>query len=64
MAHASAMLIPLIFDDRAASVSRVPPHSGHVVKVTARSTNSRTCGCIASLSLDSIDFWIRGISPA
>ena len=58
------MLIPLIFDDRAASVSRVPPHSGHVVKVTARSTNSRMCGCIASLSLDSIDFWIRGISPS
>ena len=58
------MLIPLIFEDRAASLSRVPPHSGHVVKVTARSTNARMCGCIASLSLDSIDFWIRGISPS
>ena len=58
------MLIPLIFDDRAASLSRVPPHSGHVVNVTARSTNARMCGCIASLSLDSIDFWIRGISPS
>ena len=64
IAHASAMLIPLIFEDRAASLSRVPPHSGHVVKVTARSTNARTCGCIASVSLDSIDFWIRGISPS
>ena len=58
------MLIPLIFDDRAASLSRVPPHSGQVVKVTARSTNARMCGCIASLSLESIDFWTRGISPS
>jgi hypothetical protein len=64
IAQASAMLIPLIFDDLAASVSRVPSHSGHVVNVTARSTNSRMCGCIASLSLDSIDLWIRGISPS
>ncbi len=58
------MLIPSILDDRAASLSRVPSHSGQVVKVTARSTNARMCGCIASLSLDSIDFWIRGISPS
>ena len=58
------MLIPSIFDDRAASLSRVPPHSGQAVKVTARSTNARMCGCIASLSLESIDFWIRGISPS
>ena len=46
------MLIPLIFDDRAASDSRVPSHSGQVVKVTARSTNARMCGCSASTSLD------------
>ena len=58
------MLIPLILDERAASLSRVPPHSGQAVKVTARSTNARMCGCIASLSLESIDFWIRGISPS
>ena len=58
------MLIPLIRDDRAASLSRVPPHSGQAVKVTARSTNARMCGCIASVSLESIDFWIRGISPS
>ena len=58
------MLIPLIFDDRAASLSRVPSHSGQVVKVTARSTNARMCGCSASTSLDSIDFWIFGISPS
>ncbi|MGW3803959.1 hypothetical protein, partial [Streptomyces clavifer] len=32
----AAMLIPAIFDDRAASPSRVPSHSGQVVKVTAR----------------------------
>ena len=64
MAHASAMLMPLIREERAASLSRVPPHSGQAVKVTARSTNARMCGCIVSLSLDSIDLWIRGISPS
>ena len=58
------MLIPLIFDDRAASLSRVPPQSGQVVNVTTRSTKARMCGCIASTSLDSIDFWIFGISPS
>ena len=64
IAQTSAMLIPLTFDDRAASLSRVPPHSGHVVKVTARSTNARICGCIASTSLDKYDDWIRGTSPS
>ena len=58
------MLIPVIFDDRAASVSRVPSHSGQVVNVTARSTKARMCGCSASVSLESIDFWSRGISPS
>ena len=57
------MLIPLIFDERAASLSRVPSHAGQVVKVTTRSTKARMCGCRASTSLDSIDFWIVGISP-
>jgi hypothetical protein len=58
------MLTSPIFDDRAASLSRVPSQSGHVVNTTARSTNARTCGCIASTSLDSIDFSIDGIRPA
>ena len=58
------MLIPSIFDDRAASLSRVPPHSGQAVNVTARSTKARTCGCSASTSLDRIDFWILGIRPS
>ena len=58
------MLIPPILDDRAGSLSRVPPHSGQVVNVTARSTNARMCGCRVSTSLDSIDFWILGISPS
>ena len=58
------MLMPLIFDDRAASLSRVPSQSGQVVKVTARSTNARMCGCIASTSLDRNDFWIFGIRPS
>ena len=58
------MLIPAIFEDRAGSLSRVPPHSGQGVKVTARSTNARTCGCSVSMSFDSIDFWIFGISPS
>ena len=64
IAQASAMLTPSIFDDRAPSLSRVPPQSGHRVNVTARSTKARMCGCIASLSLDSIDFSIRGIRPS
>ena len=58
------MLMPSIFDDRAGSLSRVPPHSGQAVNVTARSTNARMCGCSVSTSLDSIDFWILGISPS
>ena len=58
------MLIPSIFEERAASLSRVPSHSGQAVKVTARSTKARTCGCIASPSLASIDFWIFGIRPS
>ncbi len=58
------MLIRLIFDDRAPSLSRVPSQSGQVVKVTARSTNARMCGCIASLSLERIDRSTRGISPS
>ena len=33
IAQASAMLMPSIFDDRAASLSRVPPQSGQAVKV-------------------------------
>ena len=58
------MFFPLIFDDRAASLSRVPSHSGQVVKVIARSTKARTCGCSVSTSLESIDFWIFGITPS
>ena len=55
--------MPLIFDFRASGVRRVPSQSGQVWKVTARSTKRRMCGCIASGSLDSIDFWICGIIP-
>ena len=58
------MLILPIRDERAASLSRVPPHSGQAVKVTARSTNARMCGCSVSGSLERIDFWIFGISPS
>ena len=58
------MFLPLIFDDRAASDSRVPSQSGQVVKVTARSTNARMCGCMASTSLARNDFLICGIRPA
>ncbi len=57
------METPSIFEDRAASLSRVPSHSGQTVNTTARSTKARMCGCIASTSLDSIDFWIVGIRP-
>ena len=64
IAHASAMLVPRMRDDRAPALSRVPSHSGHAVKVTARSTNARTCGCSASTSLDSIDLEILGTRPS
>ena len=58
------MFLPLIFDDRASLLSRVPSHSGQVVNVTARSTNAPMCGCMASTSLARIDFWICGIMPS
>ena len=58
------MLTPLILDERAASASRVPSQSGQAVKVTARSTNARMWGCIASGSLARKDFWIFGMRPS
>ncbi len=64
IAQASAMFIPPIREERAASLSRVPPHSGQVVKVTARSTNARMCGCSASGSLERNDFCTLGINPS
>ncbi len=64
MRHASAIERPRIFEERAAALSRVPSQSGQVVKATARSTNSRMCGCSAARSLDSIDFWIRSTRPS
>ena len=64
IAHASAMLTPSMTDERAAALSRVPAQSGHVPNVTASSTKARTCGCIESTSLASIDFSMRGTSPS
>ena len=58
------MFLPLIFEDRASLLSRVPSQSGQVVKVTARSTKRRTCGCIDSTSLVSIDFWTLVSTPS
>ena len=58
------MLLPEIFEERASAVRRVPRQSGQVVKVMTRSTKARMCGCIASTSLASIDFWIFGITPS
>jgi hypothetical protein len=66
MAQASAMLMPSIREASAARLSRVPPHSGHGVKVTARSTNARMCGWSASLSFcrkDFCTFGTRGGQP-
>ena len=64
MAQASAMLMPAIFDERAPAFSRVPSHSGQTVKATARSTNARMCGCIASTSFESIDLCSLGTRPS
>ncbi|CAN5175474.1 hypothetical protein BH24ACT1_BH24ACT1_02550 [soil metagenome] len=58
------MLSPRIFEERAGSLSRVPPQSGQEVKVTARSTKARMCGCSASTSLERNDFCTLGISPS
>ena len=58
------MLIPAMRDERAASFSRVPAQSGQVLKVTARSTKARMCGCRESTSLLRNDFWMRGTSPS
>ena len=52
MAHASAMLMPLIVDDLAPFDSRVPSHSGQTPNVMARSTNALMCGCRDSTSFD------------
>ena len=64
IAQASAMLIPLIFEERAPSFSRVPPHSGQAVNATARSTKARICGCIASTSFERKDFCTLGTRPS
>jgi hypothetical protein len=58
------MFLPWIFDERACSDSLVPWQSGQVVNVTALSTNRRTCGCIDSTSLESIDFWTFTRTPS
>ena len=58
------MFFPATVEDRASWLRRVPSHSGQTLNVTARSTKARMCGCIASTSLDNIDFWIFGISPS
>ena len=58
------MLVFPIFDERASLLRRVPSHSGHVVNVTARSTNARMCGCNASTSFESMERCIDGIRPA
>ena len=64
IALSSAMFLPLIRDERAASARRVPSHSGQIVNVTARSTNARMCGCIESTSLARKRFCTCGISPS
>lgn len=64
MADTSAMLLPRIFEDRAISLSLVPPQSGQVANVTARSTKARMRGCIASTSFDSMERSIRGTRPS
>ena len=64
MAQASAMLTPSIVDDRAASLSRVPPQDGHGPKVTARSMKAAMCGCTESRSLVRMLFWTFGTSPS
>jgi hypothetical protein len=58
------MFLPSILDDLASGLRRVPSHSGQAWNVIARSTKARMWGCIASTSLESIDFWIFGMTPS
>ena len=64
IAQTSAMLRPLIFEERAASLSRLPSQTGQVLKTAARSTNALMWGCSESTSLLNIDLRIFGISPS
>ena len=64
MAAASAMLTSPIFEERAPSLRRVPPQSGHGWNFTARSTNARMCGCNASRSFCSMLLVIFGTMPS
>ena len=64
IAQTSAMPMPLIFEDRAASLSRLPSQAGQVLKTAARSTNALMWGCSESTSLLNIDLRIFGISPS
>ena len=63
--HSSAMFLPPILDDSASGrEAGALAGSGQVWKVIARSTKARMCGCMASTSLESIDFWIFGMTPS
>lgn len=64
MPHTSAMLRPLIFEDLAESLRRVPSQAGQVLKTAARSTKARMCGCSESTSLLNIDLRSFGIRPS
>ena len=58
------MLTFPIFELRAPSLRRVPAQSGHVANVATRSTKARMCGWSDSTSFDSIDLWMRTMSPS
>ena len=64
MAQHSAMLTPSMRESSACCARRVPSQAGQSWKTTARSTKARMCGCMASRSLDSMDFWMRGMMPS
>src|SRR5699024_12703406 len=59
----SAMDFPLIKEVRACSAKRVPSHSGHCTKFTARSTYARRLFCKDSGSLASKEPFSRGTKP-
>ena len=56
--------MPPTVTERAAAFSRLPPQSGQVVNVTARSTKVRMCGWSDSTSFDRNDFWTFGTRPS
>ena len=63
IAAQSAMFLPLMSDERAASFSRVPPQAGQAADVEIRSTAARTLAWSESASLTRYERRILSTRP-